>query len=297
MKIGAVLPLSIRGSYDVDDLNRADMLFRTLKKFAEPGMFDPLLVVTPENEVEVVKERFMQWADLGVKVISEETLVPEFIHHPKVRGWRKQQIIKLAAARYIEHMFFITFDADVICVKPLTVNDLVVNNRAILQYEPRDGHMKWWKSSSRILNMPLEISDPDLGMSVTPAVLSTEICKRFANDLSISNEGSWVDQLCSLHDIKRLSNLTLRRFRMRRWTEYSLYYLYALKLGLLDQFHQAAGTRSIPQLLSVRAPDPIGAWNVGDSFSSECEALFCVVNSKSATNPELVWEKIKSYVV
>jgi len=295
VKIGAVLPLSIRGSYDNDDLGRIEIFFRTLSAFAEPGLFGTFLVVTPPNETEIVKEKCAQWPHFNVTVMSEESLVPELREHRQVRGWRKQQIVKLAAARVIEEDFYITFDADVVCLQPLSYSKLVIDGRALLQYESRELHPKWWKSSGRILKMNPNVGDVSIGMSVTPAILSRDLCLKLADYLKPS-KGTWADVLCRLHNPKSPSNWTLGRVLKSKWTEYSLYYLCSMKLGLLDKYHVRAGTDEHPQLLLVHESHPFETWDTAQSFAAGEPGLFCVVGSKSGLEPRVIWERVQAYV-
>ena len=163
MKLSAILPVSIRGSYDVDDLGRVELLFRSLSAFAESNMFDQFLIVCPNNEVNILEEKCLKWSSLNIKVVSEDVLVPEFAFYPKMRGWRKQQIIKLAAPRILDCDFFMTFDADILCLKPITKSMLLIEGKAIMQYEMRSRHPKWWKSSARILDMSGNVGDVEKG--------------------------------------------------------------------------------------------------------------------------------------
>ena len=109
--------------------------------------------------------------------IDLATLVPELAKYPKMRGWRKQQIVKLAIAAKMQAKFYLTFDADAICLKPISAEKLIVDGKALLQYEQRAQHPKWWKASARILKMNANVGDPQLGMTVTPAILATDIVK------------------------------------------------------------------------------------------------------------------------
>lgn len=295
--IGAVLPLKISGSYGVDDLNRAHILFSSLQRFAEPGLFSEFYVVVPAAEVQQVSIAFERWQSLGLQVISEETLVPELANYPKMRGWRKQQIVKLAIAEKMHAKFYLTFDADVICLKPLTAEKLIVDGKALLQYEQRAQHPKWWKASARILNMNANVGDPRLGMTVTPAILATELVKALIQQLTLkSTKQNWVNWLCQLHLPKHPKNWLLHRFLMLKWTEYSLYYLCAHKLGLLDKYHVTAGTDELPQRLLVHESHSFEKWDVARSFSTECPGMFCVVGSKTFLPPAEVWQKVRPYI-
>ncbi|WP_086933287.1 DUF6492 family protein [Agarilytica rhodophyticola] len=295
-KLGAVLPLCIRGSYDIDDLGRVEILFRSLTAFSAPGLFGTFLVVTPSDEVQIVRQRCEKWSHLGIEVISEEELIPELVNHRELRGWRKQQLVKIAAARRIKEEFFITFDADVICLKPISIDNLIIDGRALLQYEYRSQHPKWWKSSARILKMDADVGNVEYGMTVTPAILAKDLCNKLAEELSDKKYGSWVDKICALHKPKNPSNWTISRFLKSKWTEYSLYYLCAMKLQLLDQYHVTAGSADVPQLMLIHDSHPFENWDVAKSFSNKCPGLFCVVGSKSRLEPEVVWDKVKPFI-
>lgn len=298
MKLSAVLPLCIRGSYDIDDLGRTEILFKSLSAFTEDNLIEEFLIVCPDNEVEIIEKKCTKWTKLNIRVVSEEILIPELKNHRNVRGWRKQQIVKLAAPRMLDCDYFITFDADVICLKHINKEILLPEGKALLQYEPRSRHPKWWRSSSRILNISGTIGDPNKGMSVTPAILSSELCRLTGEEIEKHwrGSGTWVDRLCELHNPKSLSNWTPYRFRRSRWTEYSLYYLTAMKLNLLEKYHITCGTTKINQLLWSHGTNPIEQWDVAHSFSNENPGLFCVVGSKRRLENDLVWNMVKPFI-
>ncbi|WP_321298565.1 DUF6492 family protein [Marinifilum fragile] len=298
MKLSAVLPLCIRGSYDIDDLGRTEILFKSLSVFAEPNLFDEFLIVCPSNEVEIIYNKCSKWQNLNVRVVSEEDLIPELKKYPHVRGWRKQQMVKLAAPRMLDCDFFVTFDADAVCLKHISKENLLPNGKAVLQYEKRSRHPKWWKSSSKILKMSLNIGDLEHGMTVTPAILSSELCNLTAAEIEKHwrGKGTWVDRLCRLHNPKSLSNWTPYRFKRAKWTEYSLYYLTSLKLGLFNKYHVLAGTETTPQMLLSHETSVYEEWDEAKSFSNEDPHLFCVVGSKSGLDPELVWKRLKAFI-
>lgn len=298
MKLSAVLPLCIRGSYDIDDLGRTEILFKSLSTFSEPGMFEEILIVCPDNEVEIIKEQCVKWDKLPIKVVSEEVLIPELKAYQNVRGWRKQQMVKLAAPRMLDCDFFLTLDADVICLKNISKDKLLPNGKALLQYELRSRHPKWWKSSSQILNMSLNIGDQEKGMTVTPAILSSKLCGIATKEIENNwkGKGTWVDRLCQLHNPKSFSNWTPYRFRRSKWTEYSLYYLSALKHNMLENHHVITGTKEYPHLLLIHNTHPISDWNVEECFSEEHPGLFCIIGSKTRLEPDFVWTVVEPYI-
>ena len=296
MKIGAVLPLCISGSYGVDDLGRTEILFKSLTTFMKTDFIDPFLVVCPDHEVSIVQEKLQKWTHLNIEVMSEDVLVPELANYPNMRGWRKQQIVKIAAAQVINRDFYITFDADVICLKPLSIESLIVDGKALLQYEPRAYHPKWWKASARILSMSPNVGDTSVGMHVTPAILSRDLALKLIDELEKSDKYQWADNLCKLHDPKNPRNWSIFRYLKLKWTEYSLYYLCAMKHNLLDKYHVTAGTAENPQLMLIHDSHPFENWNVESSFELTNPGLFCVVGSKSRLEPELVWQTVSPYI-
>lgn len=298
MKIGAVLPLCINSSYGGgDDLGRSEILFRSLDAFLQSDFIDPILVVTPQNDYQTTRDRLKNWQHLNVQVKSEDELVPQLSNHRKMRGWRKQQVIKIAVSEYFKNDFYITFDADIICLKPIDWSDLIVEGKAILQYEKRSLHPKWWKASARILDMDANVGNLNVGMTVTPAILSTEIARRLISELEAFGPGHWVDNLCSLHNPQDPKNWRLKRFLQIRWTEYSLYYLCAHKHQLLDQFHVTAGTENVPQQMLVQEKtNPFEEWDIKTSCSMSNPGLFCCVGSKNRVPPDKVWQKVSEHI-
>ena len=86
-----------------------------------------------------VTDYLSQWTSLPIEVMAEEDLVPELRRYPKLRGWRKQQLVKLAACRELSSDYCLTFDADVFSTCPTRRSDLLPAGKALMQYE-RAGH-------------------------------------------------------------------------------------------------------------------------------------------------------------
>ena len=297
MAISAVLPLKASGSYDVNDLKRAHILFTSLQTFVAEGTISEIFVLVPAAEVDLVQQEYACWQSLNIKVMAEDDLLPEFKKYPKMRGWRKQQLLKIAIANLVENEFYLTLDADVICLKPLDESKLIIDGKALLQNEQRAQHPKWWKSSARILNMSPDVGPKELGMTVTPALMSRTLSQKLMQELSPNKAGeNWVDALCSLHDPANPKNWWIGRFLKLKWTEYSLYYLCAMKLGLLEQYHIIAGTAQTPALLLIHDSHPYESWNIAGSFDLANPGLFCVVGSKTRLPPKEVWLKVAPFI-
>ena len=106
--LDAILPLKVDGSYGMDDLRRTDALMASLSAFFSPRLLSQLLVVSPKREVPAVRAYLSRWQALPIDVMAEEDLVPELQRYPKLRGWRKQQLVKLAAGRALTADYCLT---------------------------------------------------------------------------------------------------------------------------------------------------------------------------------------------
>jgi len=294
-KLDAILPLKIDGSYGVEDLGRADILMASLSAFFEPNTLSTFLVVTPSDEVAAVRDYLSRWPNLPIEVMAEEQLVPELLHFSGLRGWRKQQLVKLASSRVLGSEFCLTFDADVFSTRPTSLDDLLPGGRALMQYESRALHPRWWASSARLLSLSKSVGDPERGMSITPAILSRAILDSLAKKLT-SARCSWAEVLCRLHRPLHPSNWTPARFMRAKWTEYSLYYLHAAAIGALEEYHVEGGTGDTPQVLLGHEAHPFESWRPAFTFGPNNPALFCLVGSKSGLTPANVWDVVGDFI-
>jgi len=154
-------------------------------------------------------------------------------------GYRIQMLLKLAVAKVVQTPFYITMDQDVFASRLTRADELVVDGKAIYQGE---GHGKgglgrtqhregWFESSERVFgNRGCHNGHPTLG--VTPAILSTEIAKGMYAELERSYGAEypgakWDEILFEL----------LQSHGGHDWTEYTLYWAYGCKAGVLDKLH------------------------------------------------------------
>ena len=118
--LAALLPLKLSGRHYADNLGRMDILLSSLLHFGGPGLLDAFLVVTPADEVPVVRRYLDGWPEFEVSVIVEEDHFPAFRRYRRpwqVRPWQRQQIIKLAAPDLTTAPFVLTLDPDVVAVQ------------------------------------------------------------------------------------------------------------------------------------------------------------------------------------
>jgi hypothetical protein len=192
-------------------------------------------VVVPDDEVAVAREVFSPFGDF--RVVPEYDLVPIRQGRRQLSGWLRQQLCKLEAHRLIRHDFYLTLDADVICVRPVTESDLVVNGRAITQIRVPNPHPHWSDWSARVLGLPM----PAYGPGVTPAVLHRESVRGLLAYLAQRN-WRWrraVDAALPHSMRARLGwgSAVGYLFRHQPWTEYTLYFGYLEAIGTRAEVH------------------------------------------------------------
>ncbi|CAM9744429.1 unnamed protein product, partial [Phaeothamnion confervicola] len=133
-------------------------------------------------------------------------------------------LLKLLAARVIDTEFYVTLDADVVCVRRgAATADLVSRGegQAAFVDEPRAVHPHWWAGGASTYNLA-KIDDGG-GFGVTPAVLSTggvlltlarlqEVWG--AEDFASSLLSAWATAPDLMWSEYTLYRLTLRHLRM-----------------------------------------------------------------------------------
>lgn len=86
-----------------------------------------------------------------VKFVADADLAPELapgrtkrgLNH--VAGYTTQQIMKLAAADLVPTQWYLTLDADVICIRNTSFLSLLPSGRATVNRTPLSRHRDWCK--------------------------------------------------------------------------------------------------------------------------------------------------------
>ena len=256
--LDAVLPLARK------DLRRAQILLQSLDHFDAP--IGNLWVVTPDANVDRVAARLA--GATGLTVLADTEVIPEIAGFEALPdGWFVQQLVKLAVAERIDSAFYLTLDADVICVRAFEVADLVVDGRGISnrrtgpRFEP-----EWYGWAARVLEMP----ESNYVHGVTPAVLSVEAVLGLQRHLgSLFDRGSW------------------RRYLLESvpWTEYVLYFTWLEATGRYDRYH-FAGEHGADTIYgnSLWLPDQdLASWDAEAIFGHDVPFQFAVVQSNHPT--------------
>lgn len=269
---GSRLPISVSGYSDGQEGVRTQLLINTFEHFCKPGTVDEFLIVTPATDRDEVAA-ICRKAGAGFKtrLLTDEEVCPALKKYSLMPGLWRQMVLKLAASRFIQNEFFLVLDADVICRRPLLPGDLIPDGRALLQLEPMAEHSAWWIAAAEALDVEVDLSS--MGMSVTPAILSTQACRTLINHFSADHsEHSWVQQLfkCSVRSASRgtWKGLVTSDKTFPNWTEYTLYYLWCLKQNILHDYHDLSRAQQNP-LHSSRS-----IWHTGDFSAQNIKAIF-----------------------
>jgi hypothetical protein len=208
-----VLPLTL------SDVSRALLLLESLRLTSQrikDVFVKEMIVIVPDTQLSVISSAFRVYTDdycggvqllpYKLRIMKESGLIPSLLDNQK-EPYRRlfsllnnathsrsrlpypyaiQMAIKLLVAKFVTTEYYITLDADLISLTPLTLSNLLVFSderelvprvRAMYENEPRHVHLQWWTESSAFLstrgNTVLHDSIDDNGFGVTPAVLST----------------------------------------------------------------------------------------------------------------------------
>src|SRR5215813_6569601 len=129
--IEAILPLTAR------DLPRARILLASLRRHAL-GLRRLWVVCPPADGAQLSRELASGAAPWTTCVLPETELAPELAYASWFRGWYRQQLLKLAIAERIGTPNYLTLDADVICVRRVTPEDLAPHGKGLCHIAQAD---------------------------------------------------------------------------------------------------------------------------------------------------------------
>lgn len=303
-KISAVLPLRVAGCRDGRDDERAKILFSSLAAFTEADLFFQIYVVVPILEYRNLCKVFTSFLGLPIEVIPETEVEPNLSEYSGLKGWAKQQILKIAIANRIQTTYYLTLDADVIACKPINKQRLFVDGKGLLQRDAKaepDTHFNrswWWDTSASILDV--KNKHDEHGIAVTPVLLSTEVSKMLMIELGSKSPRnlSWIDALLQ----KNRSEPLTTSVNYLNWSEYSLYYLFLEKLWLVNKYHFLRDSYdegfimlSLNSFGFSKSTQDLGDLDVDAFFSKTDNAMFFVIQSDKEIDPEFIRQSTKMY--
>jgi hypothetical protein len=295
-RLDAVLPLTTA------DVERAQILFRTLERFFEP--LGTCYVVPPDRDLAAVRRRVPRER---YAVLAESEVIPEIGYFwaiarlraklrlvgPPIHGWYVQQLVKLAVAETVATPFYLTLDADVICVRETQYADLVRHGRAVVQ-TTAPNHPEWNDDAERVVGLPR--SGRQYG--VTPAVLNRDAVAALARHLE-ERVDPRLRRLAARfpHAGARAVLASWRSFLLRNlpWTEYALYHTFLERTGLFDAYHVLAGEDAI-YANAVWLESQFAEWDPGAPSDADGRSCFSVIQSATRIPPEQIWAKIEPHL-
>jgi hypothetical protein len=297
----AVLPLTLR------DVERARLLLRSLERRFE--RLGTLWVVCPDGQAAAIEAALAPLKpSQELRVEREGQLVPELALAPRLRGWFRQQLIKLAIHERVESDFYLTLDADVICTRRVAPECLAPDGLGLCHVIPRDLHADWYRGSEAVLGLSNALRG---GLhAVTPAVLNRHAVAELAEYLETrADRGRFARGLRGLR--QRLLFLRARRGQDARfsrwrllltagapWTEYALYYTFLEATGRFERFHRYSAACIYDVERSVWYADrrDFGVWDPEPSFRGFGPPWFVVVQSNTRIAPVDVQRKLGRYL-
>jgi hypothetical protein len=270
LKVSAVLPVHpLKG--DILDAFRCALLLRS---FVVKDVFqniDEMQVVCPLEftpVLEVIAKYFANYFDINV-ISDLEVLGRTIAADKEIKGWHKQQLLKLASPRICRSDVILTLDADVVALRDWKALDLTASGKIPTQYSAQN--RDWIKDSFALVGA----QPPSNLMGVTPAFLSKRVLDVLAHDLSKGGVG-WMEFLAGASK------------KGTQWTEYMLYQAVACSHGVWNEIH--CGDESLLH---------IGIWrktNVNEAFLKEIslnDPVF-LVNQSLRSDSEFIHDRLRA---
>ena len=293
-RIDAVLPLTAR------DFERARILLWSLQRFFVD--LGTLWVVVPDRDVAAARDVF-SWEH--VRVRSESEVLPGLgfyrrlfratvVYRRRPDGWYVQQIVKLAAPAYVDTDFYLTLDADVVCVRTIRASDLVVDGRAICMRGNPNRNEEWYLWSQRVLGLPRSRTSH----GATPLLYSKEAMTRMHRFLESRAHGlwrrlgKWLANLDAQHPLTTWDGYLLRNLP---WAEHALYHTFLEAHDLYDRYHWDARTRPLHAEDSVWFAAEFERWNPSTLVAPD-GPFFAIVQSWLGIPPAQVWARLAPHL-
>jgi hypothetical protein len=283
--IDAVLPVAPR------DIERIQILAFTLKRFFRP--LGRLFVVVPTAHVGTVA-RALNWDRVCVR--SESELLPELATYRRLfkasivlrkrpDGWYIQQLVKLAAPAVVRTDFYLTLDADVVCLGPVDHRDLVSDGRAVCMRGTTGHHADWYEWSARALALP----KARWSHGATPLLYSREAMQRMHRFLEGRANGVF-RLMGSATGWRSLDSWVSVLLRNLPWAEHALYHTFLEHLDLYDHYHRDC-TRLLHGAGSLWLPEHLESWDPA-TLIDPTRPFFGVIQSWLGLPAREVWRRV-----
>jgi glycosyltransferase involved in cell wall biosynthesis len=292
----AVLPLAIRGGKEHEDLTRARTLVASLRAGFERSQILNLHIVGRSGELEQIREALAPFACdwLRLDIHDELDVFPE-LSGSTFNGWVKQQLIKMSVPEWLDCDYWLTLDADVVCVRRFAIEDLLPGGRALARMIPTENaplYQAWNAASAEVLGYAT--FDTRRTMDMTPALYSRAIMVGLHRELEKISGVSWRQTLLTSKTLDyRLGHL------FAGWTELALYQHFADHHGLWPWHHVVNGIHTDDRLMaegSIWGEEQIANWSPDWAFSNERPGYFIVCGSHTGVAAQRVHDLVAPFV-
>jgi glycosyltransferase involved in cell wall biosynthesis len=267
---------------------RLGILLQSLSFFVN---FDDIqiLILTPTEDLKIIQTVVLSCLIKdNITIITDET-ISSLDRQKNTTGWFRQQVYKLLVCRYIKTPFYLVLDSDNFAIQKISVGDLIKDNKAMLQLQDNPDGFQNIKDVCKIIQSDCPTSRNFSVMTVTPAILSTDIVKSLVNKIESSycNKDYSVDQYLydQISDHKKEDGFV---------TEYMLYYMYAVNTGMLWNKHFPGKLVGEYNMNNVWYPQQIFEWNPKNVFSGS--GFFCVYQSTCKVPAPILFDQIRDYI-
>ena len=302
-----VLPIAKRKGRDGRDLDRLRILLSSFLCFFDLRDLTAFWLLAPPCDVAAVKSLLRAiTSDRRFEVVPETDICPELKKTPKnelqATGWFRQQLVKLAAHELVRSDFYMTLDADVICVRPFSCSDITKKGRALCNTEYLKDYRAIYKSQFALREIKVKQRRIGWAEKVLGISRSAQYRKRVYGEtpvlLNTREVGNLTHYLEEKHELPWRSAL----LAALPWTEYPLYFQFLESTKKLDSVHLPTHRNAVLNLDRSfwHAPNNYRAtmreWDPADAFSPKAAGYSVVVQSFLEIDPKRVWEVVESYI-
>jgi glycosyltransferase involved in cell wall biosynthesis len=261
-----------------NDLDRIKLVLESFVRCFNINDIGTFLIITRPQDMKIVSgclgsTGFAEFIDL----VDETMVCPELSGDPDTfhdfpthnKGWFRQQLLKLGAAKRVSSKFYMTLDSDVVFTRPFRASDLIRCGRSVINTQTAADFRLLFTDEMAEESIRIRV-DRDrraehlLGVrriencfyGETPVVLSTSVVLDLLAYIESHHQESWCGWLV----------------KNTPWTEYSLYFTFAEGLNLFDRFHIRGGFNSVLRMSDslwypahdYRSPRSIENWTWTD---------------------------------
>jgi hypothetical protein len=244
--------------------------------------------------------------DLRIEIVPEGQWVPDMASFRHLPGWYKHQLVKLAAAEFVETSYYLTLDADVICTRPTTAAELLPGGKAACFVIEKDEHPQWYDGAEAVLG----VRAPRRGIlhNVTPAVWAKKGVLELIEHLDeVARRRAWASGLRGLQQrlFFTMHGWGPHRHRepwrgwlaaSRPWAEYAMYFTLLEATGRFDQYHFRSDYCIYDVERSVWWKADFDEWDATPLFGGAGPPYFAVIQSNTEVPAEHVWQKLAPWL-